>query len=293
MSGGRRQNRYWREVEQIKGEGERMKPVLKYPGAKWNLAKWIISHMPPHTTYLEPFFGSGAVFFNKPPSTVETINDIDGNVVNLFKVIREQPEELAALIELTPWARDEYYASYEKTGDPIEDARRFLVRTWQAAYTQTNSKSGWRVGYLHDGGNPATWMIVPKRIIPVAKRLLGVQIENKPAIEIIKKSAYPETLIYADPPYPVDTRSGKMYAHEMTDADHIELLEALDAHPGPVLLSGYACELYDTRLKHWRRETIKAQAEKGQAREEVLWLNPVAAKVAGCMKMIAEVEGER
>src|SRR5690554_1056987 len=109
-----------------------MKPVLKYPGSKWNIAKWIISFMPPHTTYLEPFFGSGAVFFQKPPSKVEMINDIDGNVVNLFRVIREHPEELAALIEMTPWARDEYYASYEKTGDSLEDARRFLVRCWQA-----------------------------------------------------------------------------------------------------------------------------------------------------------------
>lgn len=93
-----------------------VKPVLKYAGAKWRIADWISGFFPPHEIYLEPFFGSGAVFFRKAPARLETINDIDGNVVNLFRVLREQPEQLAALIELTPWARDEYYSSYEKTG---------------------------------------------------------------------------------------------------------------------------------------------------------------------------------
>ena len=93
-----------------------VKPVLKYAGAKWRIADWIGGFLPPHEIYLEPFFGSGAVFFRKAPARLETINDIDENVVNLFRVLREQPEQLAALIELTPWARDEYYSSYEKTG---------------------------------------------------------------------------------------------------------------------------------------------------------------------------------
>ena len=257
-----------------------MKPVLKYPGGKWNLAEWIISFMSSHTTYLEPFFGSGAVFFRKPPSNVETINDISGNVVNLFRIIRERPDELAALIEMTPWARDEYYASYEKTGDEMEDARRFLVRCWQGTGANLNSRTGWRhhATSVPFANNTVAWNRVSKIIIKATDRLKNVQIENKPALEIIKSYNAPGVLIYADPPYPLNTRSGKMYAHEMTDADHIGLLEALDAHPGPVLLSGYACEMYDNRLKHWRRETKKAQAEKGQVRTEILWINPVAAK---------------
>ena len=257
-----------------------MKPVLKYPGGKWNLAEWIISFMSSHTTYLEPFFGSGAVFFRKPPSNVETINDISGNVVNLFRIIRERPDELAALIEMTPWARDEYYASYEKTGDEMEDARRFLVRCWQGTGANLNSRTGWRhhATSVPFANNTVAWNRVSKIIIKATDRLKNVQIENKPALEIIKSYNAPGVLIYADPPYPLNTRSGKMYAHEMTDADHIGLLEALDAHPGPVLLSGYACEMYDNRLKHWRRETKKAQAEKGQVRTEILWINPVAAR---------------
>ncbi len=254
-------------------------PVLKYPGAKWNLAQWIISYFPPHTTYLEPFFGSGAVFFNKKPSRVETINDIDGNVVNLFKMIRERPEELSRLIEFTPWARDEYRASYDKTGDELEDARRFLVRCWQAFGTRLCDRTGWRHNIQGpNGGLSSNWFYMPKNILKVAQRLKTVQIENQPAVNLIERYNQPDVLIYADPPYPLNTRTGKMYAQEMTDQDHIELLEALDKHPGPVILSGYSCDLYDIRLKQWQKVTRKALAEKGQIREEVLWINPVASE---------------
>ena len=114
-----------------------IQPVLKYPGAKWSIVKWILGFMPEHEVYLEPFFGSGAVFFNKRPARIETINDIGSDVVNLFRVIRTKTDELAALIEMTPWARDEYLESYYKTGDELEDARRFLVRCWQAYGTRT------------------------------------------------------------------------------------------------------------------------------------------------------------
>lgn len=257
-----------------------MKPVLKYPGAKWNIAKWIISHFPPHTTYLEPFFGSGAVFFNKPPSKVETINDIDGNVVNLFKVIREKPEELAALIELTPWARDEYYASCFKSGNDLEDARRFLARCWQAFGARIDARSGWR--HEKKGTMRAstyhTWLNLDKRVMATAQRLRNCQIENRPAVELIKAYNYKTCLIYADPPYMLETRGTKLYPFEMTTEDHQELLSALDQHPGPVLLSGYACEIYDNRLSRWERKTHKSQAEKGQSREEVLWINPAGSE---------------
>ncbi|SHF56073.1 DNA adenine methylase [Desulforamulus putei DSM 12395] len=240
--------------------------------------------MPRHITYLEPFFGSGAVFFKKLPSKVETINDIDGNVVNLFRVIRDQPEELARLIEWTPWARDEYRASFDLTGDPLEDARRFLVRCWQAfGQVTTNSRGGWRHSGTDKFNRALELRNVPANIFKAAERLKTVQIENKPAIELIKKYKAEHVLIYADPPYVWGTRTFRQhgratYKHEMTDADHLELLEALDQHPGPVLLSGYACPLYDERLQHWAKRTVKAYAECGRAREEVLWINPVAAK---------------
>jgi DNA adenine methylase len=251
-------------------------PVLRYPGAKWRIADWIISYLPPHTHYLEPYFGSGAVFFNKPPSNVETINDIDGQVVNLFRVLREQPDELVRLIEFTPWSRQEYYESYTLTGDPLEDARRFLVRCWQGHGTRTNSRTGWRnkVTDAKTTDYVAIWARLPRRITAIGSRLKNVQVENTPAVDLIQRNNADNVLIYADPPYNLNTRSGPMYAHEMNDADHEELLEVLDKHPGPVLLSGYANPMYDERLKHWDRVTKRALAEKGKERTEVLWINP-------------------
>lgn len=177
-------------------------PILKYPGSKWTLAQWIVNHITAHTTYLEPYFGSGAVFFAKKPSAIETINDLDGNVVNLFKVIRDNPHELAALVEMTPWARDEYYAAYELTGDPLEDARRFLVRMWQAYGAKSSDRCGWRNDIQGRKGTscPKQWRRIPKQIPAVAERLKDAQIENQPALELIARYRYREVLIYADPP---------------------------------------------------------------------------------------------
>jgi len=254
--------------------------ILHYPGSKWSLAPWIVSHFVPHSTYLEPFFGSGAVLFNKPPSSLETVNDLDGDVVNLFRVIRDRPDELARLVYWTPYSRQEYYNSYQREGlDELERARRFLVRCWMARGAKTSDRTGWKNNIQTEGTIGAKyWVDIPERILVVAERLRGVQIENQPAPELIRRYKRADVLIYADPPYPLDTRSGRMYRNEMTDADHAELLDVLDAHPGPVLLSGYVNELYDTRLRHWHREERQALAEAGRIRTEVLWINPIAAE---------------
>lgn len=252
------------------------KPILKYPGAKWNCADWIISHFPAHAHYVEPFFGSGAVFFNKQPAKHEVINDLSSDVVNLFRVIREDGERLAALIEMTPWAREEYELSYEPCEDALERARRFVVRTWQANSGDISKAVGWRnVGAMGNASTTAVWRGVPARVLALASRMKDAEIEKTPAIEIIKRYSTTERLIYADPPYPLSTRSGALYQHEMTDADHLALLDALDAHPGPVVLSGCHCALYDGRLRHWHTREKQVQAEKGNTRTEVLWLNQV------------------
>lgn len=253
--------------------------ILHYPGSKWSLAEWIISHMPPHTTYMEPFFGSGAVLFTKERSQLETINDIDGEIVNLFKVIRDRPQELANAIQWTPHSRQEYYNSYESSDDELEAARRLVVRLWQGRGGKTSHRTGWRSMIECNGPLPGQeWIKFPDKIQAVAERLIGVQIECQPAAKLIDRYNRPNVLIYADPPYMLDTRTTSSYKHEMTVEDHIELLEMLDKHQGPVLLSGYAHELYDTRLKHWKRETKQAKAENGASRTEVLWINPVAAE---------------
>lgn len=252
--------------------------ILHYPGSKWSMAEWIINHMPEHETYLEPFFGSGAVFFNKQPSTVETINDLDEQVVNLFKVIRDHPDQLARLIEFTPLSRQEYYESYEGSDDPIEDARRFLTRCWQAIGAKTSDRTGWRSIISSNGPKTAQeWGKLPKKIHMVAKRLKEAQIEHQPAVQLLERYKRKDVLIYADPPYIIETRTKRHYKYEMTIEDHIELLEKLNQHPGPVLLSGYAHSVYDDRLQDWHRETMEVSAEAGAKRQEVLWVNPMAA----------------
>lgn len=255
--------------------------ILRYPGSKANIAPWIIEHMPPHVHYCEPFFGSGSVLLTKPRSPIETVNDLDLRVINLFKVMRERPEELARAVNLTPWARQEYYDSYQPpTGDELEDARRFMVRCWQAVGTRLNCRSGWRNEISNAVNKPTyrVWNGLPEKIQWVAKRLKEVQIENRPAVDLVKRLRRPEVLLYCDPPYVLETRHSKLYANEMSDADHVELLETLINHPGPVLISGYRSKLYETRLKDWQMAATTGSTFTGASREEVLWINPVAAQ---------------
>lgn len=255
-----------------------MRPVLKYPGAKWNLASWIISHIPPHESYLEPYFGSGAVFFNKEPARIETINDMDGEIVNFFSVCREHPEELARAINLTPWARQELKESQVVADDPVERARRtavgcymtFGARRCSRSFRHTTSKT-------KNGGpdNAKLWSKLPETIIQVAQRLKDAQIENRPAIDLIESFNGPEVLTYLDPPYMKATRTlnGDQYYHEMDDADHEVLLNAIINHRGKIILSGYDNALYNDYLKGWEKRSIKSQIERGGTRTEILWMN--------------------
>ncbi len=261
-----------------------MNPILKYPGAKWRIADWIISHMPPHEGYLEPFFGSGAIFFNKPPSRVETINDLDGSVVRFFKTCRDQPEALAHALSLTPWSRDEFLRSDFGEDDPndVEAARMFAVRCWQTFGARTHCKTGWRhtTGARRNGGpdNPKLWSRLPDVVVQVAARLQNAQFENRPALKLLEIYNGNELLVYADPPYPKETRTlnGDQYRHEMTNDDHEALLNALKKHSGMVLLSGYDCQMYNDHLGGWQKVSFETTAERGVKRTECLWINPAA-----------------
>jgi DNA adenine methylase len=252
-----------------------IQPVLRYPGAKWVLAKWICANLPPHEVYLEPFFGSGAVLFGKEPCRTETVNDIDGDVVNLFKVIRDRTDELCEAVSLTPWARDEYYNSYNppETADDVERARIFLVRCWQAFGTRTGQRSGWRNRTIGKSPKePDIWSKLPERLSAVVERLLHVQIENMDAITLIGRYNAADCLIYADPPYTTDTRNKGIYAFECDDAFHERLLDALSSHKGSVVVSGYDNPLYNERLNDWRRMEKDTRAELGMERRDVLWI---------------------
>lgn len=251
--------------------------VIRYPGSKWSLAPMIVSEFDDHYHYVEPFFGSGAVFFTKPASPHEFLNDRNGAVVNFFRVLRDQTEDLLWSLEATPWARDEYRSSIEMSGDPLEDARRFIVRCWQAHASDFAKVTGWKNRGVRQraGGMSHRWQKVPDQLRALAWRLTDAEIENRDALEVIRRFSASDCLIYADPPYLPDTRTQKVYAEEMTEADHVELLEGLVAHPGPVVVSGYASDLYDAAFDGWRVVTAKApKAEKGAARTEVLWIKP-------------------
>ncbi len=260
-----------------------MYPILKYPGAKWRLAPWVLSHMPPHESYLEPYFGSGAIFFLKEKSRIETINDLDGEVVNFFRVCRDYPAELANAVSLTPWAREERDAAYQPEAvSDIERARRFAVKCWMTFGAFPAKSNGWRhtTGKMKDGGpdNPTLWGRLPECIAEAAGRLMQAQIENRPALEVVRAHDGPQVLIYADPPYLRQTRtaSGDAYNHEMTDADHVALLLALKEHKGMVLLSGYDSGLYRDMLPGWTCKQANTTAERGAKRTECLWINEAA-----------------
>lgn len=229
-------------------------------------------------TYLEPYFGSGAVFFNKNRSMIETINDIDQNVVNLFQIIRSNPNELAGLVEMTPWARDEYKLSYIEDPDPIEKARRFLVRMWMAIGAKSSDKTGFRNNIKGINGNLSHWHNrLPKNIIDTAERLQCrnniVQIENQPALQIIERYNRENVLMYIDPPYVLSTRSKRIYKHEMNDQDHIELIELLLKHSGKIIISGYNNDMYNDLLTGWNKKSMAAITEGGRSAEEVIWMN--------------------
>ena len=258
--------------------------ILKYPGSKWNIADWIVSHFPigyEKMLYLEPFFGSGAVFFTKNRSKIETVNDLDDNVVNLFKVARDSPEDLIRAVYLTPWSRTEYSKSYDPVDEPgVEKARRFLVRMWQGIGAKSSGSTGWRKNVIGVNGNvPRFHISLPDNILDICERLKHakgsfiVQIENLDAFELIERHNTTDTLIYADPPYVRETRSGRIYKHEFKDQYHERLLELLKRHKGYVVLSGYACALYDNILCDWHRYEISTQTEAANRKTEVIWCN--------------------
>ncbi|MFS7000465.1 DNA adenine methylase [Carnobacterium maltaromaticum] len=237
-------------------------------------ADFIISFFPEHSTYLEPFTGSGAVFFNKEPSKVETLNDLDSRIVNFLKICRDRPQELVRVIQLTPLSREEYLLSYETSPDPLEDARRLMIRCWQAIGAKTSDKTGWRALIESNGSNTAKeWKEIWQRIIAVADRLRDAQIEHQDAIQLLSRYNRKGVLAYVDPPYLLETRSKRHYKHEFTDADHEALLDCLVNFKGNIILSGYESEMYNTWLKGWHKEYFSTNAEAGAKREEVLWMN--------------------
>lgn len=254
-----------------------MKAIAKYPGSKWSLADWIINIFPDHHSYLEPFFGSGAVLFNKSRSHIETVNDLDGNVVNLFEWIRKNPERLAYEIYYTPYARQVYDDAFSMVPeDSLGKAVNFYIRLNMGHGFRTNGeKVGWKNDVQGRERSYASqdWCNLPDKIIKAAERLRGVQIENRPAVELIKRFNYKNVLIYCDPPYMLETRHGKQYRYEMDTRAHEELLDILLKHKGYVVISGYDTGLYNSILKGWNKFEKESHTQVMAKKKEVIWMN--------------------
>lgn len=260
-----------------------MRAPFRYPGSKWSIAEWIIEHFPQgyeKMIYLEPFVGSGAVFFNKNPGAVETVNDLDSDIVNLFNVLRNHPEELKRVLSLTPYSREEYDKSFEPCDEPIEKARRYMVKTTQAIGAKLNGKCGWRNHkQMKIGGTACKWAGITETIDIAADRLRGsttnlVQIEHMDALRLIERYNTPDALIYLDPPYVRSSRkSGALYKHEMNDQQQVRMLEIITQSKAKIILSGYRNELYDKWLSDWETDATMSQTTSTAMAEEVIWMN--------------------
>ncbi|WP_425928619.1 DNA adenine methylase [Pseudomonas sp. NyZ201] len=266
---------------------EVQRPILRYHGGKWRLAEWIIQHLAPHHTYVEPFGGAASVLLRKPRSSAEIYNDLDSEVVNLFRMARDRGDELRNVLALTPFAREEFAASYSETADPLERARRMVLRSFQGfgSAAASGERTGFRSTSVRSGTSPAVdWRNYPDALATIIERLQGVVIEHRDALAIMEHHDRPSTLHYVDPPYVHSTRStkvrhtstGKSYRYELSDEEHLQLATFLQSRQGMVVLSGYPCALYDDLYKDWYRVSRQAYADGARGRTECLWLNPSA-----------------
>lgn len=254
-------------------------------GGKFSHLDWLLPLLPQTTHYCEPFGGSAAVLINRPPSPVETYNDLDGEVVNFFRVLRDRKDALIEAIGLTPFSREEFEQAIAGTPSELSDlerARRFYVRARQVrtGLAQTASSGRWAHCLLTSragmAGAVSRWLGAVEDLPAIAQRLLRVQIEHDTAINVIRRYDSPETLFYCDPPYPHDSRGdAKAYKYEMTDAEHRELAAVLHRVQGKVALSSYRSRLMDSLFSDWYcieapERTIHSTK---QQRTEVLWVN--------------------
>lgn len=271
------------------------RPVLRYHGGKWRLAPWIISHFPAHRIYVEPYGGAASVLMRKPRAFAEVYNDLDEDVVNVFRVLRdpESAEDLRRQLEFTPWSRMEFLWSYELCTNPIERARRTIVRAFMAH--GSTHRSAHRTGFRARISRTRTktgahdWVNWPAQVPHFVERLSGVTIECRPALEVIAQQDGLDTLFYLDPPYPFGVRSairnqsekdgGRAYIRNLTDEEHRELAEVLHQVEGMVVISGYVCPLYEELFGAWERVDREALADAGARRIESLWISPNARRL--------------
>jgi len=285
------------------------RPVLRYHGGKWRLAPWILGFFPPHRVYVEPFGGAASVLMRKARCYAEVYNDLDGEVVNVFRVLRDPvtASQLDRLLRFTPFARREFVDAYKPCDDPVERARRTIIKSFcgfgsaaihgrsanvgMRTRASTWPTTGFRSNSNRSGTTPAhDWQRYPEEIGGFVTRLAGVVIEEREARDVMATHDGPDTLHYVDPPYVHATRGRTHeYQHEMTDDEHRSLAAVLRAARGMVVLSGYPCELYDVDLyPDWERHERKHLADGARKRTEVVWLNAACVDALGRARLQQE-----
>lgn len=273
----------------------KVKASLRYYGAKWKMAPWIISHFPPHVCYVEPFGGSGAVLMSKTPSTVEVYNDLDRAVVTFFRVLRNQPHELIKSLELTPYAREELESANEalpkgtelKGIDPsitdLEIARLFYVLSWQGRGNNSATariKAGWR--FMTKENDHVVQFRDMDKIYSVAWRFKNVTIERDDAIAVCKRFDSLDTLHYLDPPYAHSSSERTVttgYASEFNELQHRDFIDRARKLKGYVIISGYKSALYTDLLGDWERKESIELDDMLNEKTECLWLSPSVSGV--------------
>lgn len=262
-------------------------PVIRYHGGKFRLAPWIVRHFPPHQIYVESFGGAAGVLMQKGRSYAEVYNDLDGDIVNLFRVLQgaESRQRLTELLILTPYAREEFELAWEQSADPVERARRLIIRAQMGFGSAGASKgtTGFRIDTRRSYGTAQhLWARYPDQLATIGHRRAGVLIENRPALDVMQAHDSETTLHYVDPPYLHATRvrgaaKGRYYRHEMDNQQHSELLASLRELRGMVVLSGYPSEIYTEVLDGWTMASTTARISAGRGgdtRTECLWINP-------------------
>ncbi|MDM0003925.1 DNA adenine methylase [Variovorax sp. J22G73] len=269
------------------------RPALRYHGGKWKLAPWLQQFFPPHRVYVEAFGGGASVLLRKPRVYGEIYNDLDGEVVNVFRMLRDRGPELQELLALTPFARDEFEGAYEGAEDALEQARRSIARSFMGfgSAAATGERSGFRANSNRSGTTPAhDWANLSDAVPALIERLRGVVIENRDAMAVATHHDSATTLHYFDPPYVHSTRSGKVrgtatagrasgkaYRHEMDDDAHRAFALVARSLEGMVVLSGYPCALYEQLFHDWERFERPSFADGARMRTEVVWLNPACS----------------
>jgi len=259
--------------------------LLRYFGGKWAIAPWVLSHLPKHRIYVEPFGGAASILLRKPRSRIEVYNDLDEEIVGIFRTVQDTRgcQALMRRLRRTPYSRRVFETAFQTSSDPIIRAQRAIVRAYQS-FHHTSLFDPKKITFA-DAKHRSTshckaheWATYPRSLAAISRRLQGVILECRPATDVIRAQDTPDTLFFVDPPYVPSTRSKSGYRHEMSQADHVALLDQLRTVRGMVVLAGYPSALYDDMLHDWHRvERPHRAAGSLRMRTEVLWLSPQAA----------------